>query len=58
MPNATGTQILIANGYGRAGTFQGADGSWSGFVERKGGKLLTLSLAKAAVSITALGADS
>ena len=57
VPNATSTQILIANDYGRAGTFQGADGSWSGFVERNGGKLVTLSLPKGAVSITALGAD-
>jgi len=57
VPNATSTQILIANDYGRAGTFQGADGSWSGFVERNGGKLVTLSLPKAAQSITALGAD-
>jgi hypothetical protein len=56
VPNSTSTQILIANDFGRAGTFLAADGSWDGFVERNG-TLHALHLPHASISITALSRD-
>jgi len=56
VPNGTNTQVLAANAYGRAGTFQNPDGSRSGFVDRTAhrGEFLVVSLSSASVSITAL----
>jgi hypothetical protein len=57
VPGATSTQILATNRHGRAGSFKAADGTQSGFVDRRNGKVDIYTLPNAAVNITALGAD-
>src|SRR5579863_751871 len=56
VPNGTNTQILAANEYGRAGTFENPDGSRSGFVDRAAhhGEFVVVSAPGASVTITAL----
>lgn len=56
VPGATSTRILTANETGMAGSFEAADGKWSGFIQPNGGALQVVNFPGSQnTAVTALG---
>jgi hypothetical protein len=55
VPEATSTQLLVANQYGIGGSFENAQGNWVGFLQRTNGPLETFTFPGATqVEVTAI----